>query len=109
MRATIHLLPWSPGIHVRSIDSAVPDGLSVEACASLLFEASNLGDTTAPGRSMSVGDVVEVYTPAGRVILGCCDFGWVKLPINLLPDFASMSRFLRGKVFTGMHARTAAA
>lgn len=106
MKATIHLLPWSRGTEAHSIDVSVPDSLSAEAAATHLFEASNLGEATAPSRSMSVGDVAEVFTPTGRVLLGCCSMGWLELPVRIFPELSHMSSDLRGRFFDGLAERT---
>lgn len=108
MKATIHLLPWSRGIEVHSVDVTVPDAYSPESAAEHLFEASNVGEATAPRRSMSVGDVAEVFTQTGRVLLGCCSSGWVELPVRLLPELSSMSSELRSRLFDGIAARASA-
>ena len=102
MRATIHLLPWSRGAEVSSVDVNVPDGLTPEAAAEHLFEASNIGEATVRSRSMSVGDAAEVFTACGRVLLGCCPSGWVRLHIDLLPAMTTMSQDLRSRIFSGL-------
>lgn len=109
MRATIHLLPWSSGAEVSSVDVTVPDGLTAEAAAEHLFEASNIGEATIPSRSMSVGDAAEVFTACGRVLLGCCPSGWVRLPIDMLPAMASMSQDLRSRLLSGLATKSAVA
>lgn len=109
MRATIHLLPWSRGAEVSSVEVVVPDGLTPEAAAEHLFEASNIGEATVRPRSMSVGDAAEVFTACGRVLLGCCPSGWVRLHIDMLPAMASMSQDLRSRVLSGLAPKSGVA